>query len=413
MNTSLWVRNIGVVLVMGLLTVAHSAQATQYEVWAIDQSDAATGGAKVYIYDGQELLDSNCSAKPEIVDLAAASKATGIEGVRPHMNLFNTDHTHMAISHTASKSLLVLNAANRNVVANLPIDAHAAFPTPDDTFIMAADIGDKLITRIRSDYKNETYTVEDTLDLASFGGASGTGGKTGPVCPIVTADSKHMYTTLNGGGLLVINIEAGTPMSVVDVYNTSEVAAVGCGGIQVADKVYINSATPDPALADHVYVFDTDDIGKHPSPGAGPQPKDIVLDDVNDSHGAIATKSGRYVWFFNRDSNNVTVIDTSVDQVVNTISATPTGNSGLDLAPDLADIAPNGRYAFTTTRGPNPRTANKPQYMNAAGNRPGVAAFRITKVGTTGGLVCVADITSSKKDGVEQTDMHGLRVRIK
>ena len=37
MNTSLWVRNIGVVLVMGLLTVAPGAQAMQYEVWEIDQ----------------------------------------------------------------------------------------------------------------------------------------------------------------------------------------------------------------------------------------------------------------------------------------------------------------------------------------------------------------------------------------
>ena len=113
------------------------------------------------------------------------------------------------------------------------------------------------------------------------------------------------------------------------------------------------------------------------------------------------------------EHNDVTVIDTSVDQVVNTIPATLTGNSSIDLAPDLADLAPNGRYAFTTTRGPNPRTANKPKYMNAAGNRPGVAAFKITEAGKNGALLCTANVTSSKKDGVEQTDMHGLRVRIK
>ena len=414
MDVLVWVRNVVVLSAMGLLIAAHAVQAMQYEVWAIDQSDAATGGAKVYIYDGNALIDSNCTATPEIVDLAAASKATGVEGIRPHMNLFNADHTHMAISHTASKSLLVLNAETRKVAANLPIDAHAAFPTPDDTFIIAADIGDKLITRIRSDYTNEKYTVEDTLDLSEFGGDGGTGGKTGPVCPIVTADSKHMYATLNGGGLLVVNIEDGKPMSVVDVYNTSEVAAVGCGGIQVADKVYINSATPDPASPDHVYVFDTDDIGTHPAPGMAPPPKSIDLSSgVNDSHGAIVTDPGRYVWFFNRDSNDITIIDSSEDRVVNTIPAALQSRPGLDLAADLADIAPNGRYAFASTRGPNPRTANKPKFMNAAGNRPGVAAFEITDAGKNGTLVCVADIASSEKDGVQQTDMHGLRVRIK
>ena len=413
MNRMLWGCRIVVACAIGIMAVVQGVWAMQYEIWAIDQSDAATGGAKLYIYDGNALIDSNCKAEPAIVDLAAVSKATGIEGIRPHMNLFNTDHTYMAISHTASKSLLVLDAANRKVVANLPIDAHAAFPTPDDTFIIAADIGDALITRVRSDYSNERYTVEDTLDLSAFGGPDGTGGKTGPVCPIVTADSKHMYTTLNGGGLLVINIEDGKPMSVVDVYNTSEVAAVGCGGIQVADKVYINSATPDPGTPDHVYVFDTDDIGKHPSPGVGPRPKSIQLESVNDSHGAIVTVPGRYVWFFNRDSNDITVIDSSEDQVVNTIPAVLPSISGLDLAADLADIAPNGRYAFASTRGPNPRTANNPKYMNAVGNRPGVAVFNITEAGKNGALLCTADITTSQKDDVEQTDMHGIRVRIK
>ena len=126
MNTLLWVRTTVFVLVMGLLTVVQGVQAMQYEVWAVDQSDAATGGAKVYIYDGNQLIDSNCSAKPEIVDLAAASKATGNEGVRPHMNLFNTDHTHMAISHTASKSLLVLDAAKRKVCARATCCGRAA-----------------------------------------------------------------------------------------------------------------------------------------------------------------------------------------------------------------------------------------------------------------------------------------------
>src|SRR5687767_4498632 len=73
-----------------------------FEVWIADQSDTRPGfGGQLLIYEGSSLMGSRASRARPIVrldlgadtaDLCRAS--TGRNPVRPHMVLFNNQHTH-------------------------------------------------------------------------------------------------------------------------------------------------------------------------------------------------------------------------------------------------------------------------------------------------------------------------------
>src|SRR5688572_242805 len=141
----------------------------KYEVWAIDQSNSsgkAFGGA-IYIWDGHDLEKKNqaAAAAAEQIDLSGAAAAlcfskTGLNPVRPHMIYFNAAQTHAIVSFVASGHVLILNAGTR-----APIDcirttagaggaqqAHAAFPSPDQTYIAVANQNGKQLERINTNY---------------------------------------------------------------------------------------------------------------------------------------------------------------------------------------------------------------------------------------------------------------------
>jgi YVTN family beta-propeller protein len=376
-----------------------SAFAAGYEVWSIDQADQEVGGAKLYIYEGS-IIEGSCMMKPEVVDLDAMGG-----GVRPHMVLFNAANTHALISHVGSDNLYILDTNNRSLVADLKQKAHAAMATPDDRYIIAADVASKTVYRFTADFSKNQYALKDKLPLAPF--EEKTGGVAKPICPAITEDSKYSYMTLAGGGLLVIDIQADS-MSIVDVYAKSEIAANGCGGLLSPDKkkMYINSAPTDPKVADHLYIFDTTKIGSRP------MPKDIVLPG-NDNHGMFLSQDGRYLWTVNRDSNDLVIVDTKSETVLKTIAVSLSDQPELDAAPDIADIAPNGNMAFINFRGPKPLTANNEEINNAVGSSPGVGVFRIDAGGASGELACIAPIRAKTVEGVEQADPHGLKVRKK
>ncbi len=401
-----------------LAAAGSRANGLDFEVWAIDQANTADGGNKIYIYDGNAMIKQRCGNSPtHIIDLSTFGVSE-----RPHMLLFNEEQTHAIVANVAhlpvgEPELYFIDARTRLLAGALEIDAHAAIPTPDSRYVVSVDPGEQLMHLISTDYETNTYTIVDVIDTSVFAAQTG-GSAAGVICPVVTADSRFVYATFNGGGLAVFEIDesASPTLTPRDLYTAAEVAPVGCGGIQVGYRMHINTATAAPAVADHVYVFDTRKIGSKPAPVV------IPLTAVNDGHGMTASRNGLYVWNWNRDSNNISVIRSKTSTVSNTIDIgrLPDGTP-VDLAPDLADTSPDDKWAFVSLRGPVPLTANNPAFDNAVGERPGVGLVKI-KGGKRGNLECIASISAGTyapgtlvqgRDvgGLETADIHGLRVR--
>jgi len=389
-----------------------------YEVWMIDQSDTnAQGGGKLYIFNGGNFKGKGYKGTPEVIDLT--EKANGVGdgvGKRPHMVLFNTEHTHAIISNVASGHVYIMDADARDIVASIRMGkegdemrgAHAAIPSPDGSMIIATN--HKKLEKITSDYASNKfdYSPENALNL------NATQDATHPdnwiVCPLFTADSKFVFATLRGGGLYVIDVKS-TPMKIVASFDNSQVAPNGCGGLLSSDatKMYINSGggTPKHPLGSDLYVFDLTGLsGENPKV---PEPTKIFSrDGVVDSHG-MAFSKGEYLWLTDRAANKIEVVDTSNNKVVNQIDLTK-GRDGFDPAPDLMFSSPHKYLAFAALRGPSPLTGNAPDVNNAVGNSPGLGVIKIHRGGTSGAIWYVVPI-SNMVDGKETADAHGIAVR--
>src|SRR5215207_4335671 len=111
-------------LLLGLLpgTALSQGASSGYELWVVDQADAANGGNKLYIYRGDQLSGSALVGGPEIVDLEAGARGVGDgPGVRPHLLLFNTRHTHGVLAAVASGHVLFIRASDRRVVGSVDV----------------------------------------------------------------------------------------------------------------------------------------------------------------------------------------------------------------------------------------------------------------------------------------------------
>src|SRR5687768_10551827 len=125
-----------------------------YEVWVIDQSDTtADGGGTLYIYQGSDLSGVHPeNAAPEVIDLGGAARSlclaqTGTAPRRPHMTMFNTEHTHAIIAFVATGHVLFMDGITREPVACIDagVQAHAAMPSADETYIVVANQNGKLL----------------------------------------------------------------------------------------------------------------------------------------------------------------------------------------------------------------------------------------------------------------------------
>ena len=92
---------------------------TAYEVWLADQSDTKgkTFGGTIYIFAGEDLAraQTNSPQPRDRIDLstetaALCQSATGANPVRPHMLLFNREHTHAVLSFVASGHVVIFDA---------------------------------------------------------------------------------------------------------------------------------------------------------------------------------------------------------------------------------------------------------------------------------------------------------------
>jgi DNA-binding beta-propeller fold protein YncE len=414
---------------------AHSSLADdddhrRHEVWAVDQSDTTPdGGGTLYIYAGGTLAGRSApSGFAEVIDLGGAARSlclalTGSAPRRPHMLMFNEGQSHAIIAFVATGHVLFMDAASRAPVGCLDVgvQAHAAFPSPDDTYVVVANQNGKLLQRIATDYGTNLFALDPaaTLNLATCVTPSGAACESptlrpdnAPICPVVDATSHFTFVTLRGGGMFVVDSTAA-PMAIVGEYDRATVHPNGCGGLQTAGKMYVNSGggTPANPLESDLYAVALGGFSTAPNPPNTPAPALIFSHDARgfvDSHGATLTKHDRYLWVADRAANRIVVVDTRRDTVVNEIGLA--GVVSPDPAPDLMGISPGGKRVYVSLRGPLPLTGNVPGVNNAAGSTPGVGIVRVTRGGRSGRLRAVAPI-SHVVAGTETADPHALAVR--
>lgn len=409
-----------------------------YEVWTIDQSntrdengngglaDPPDSGGTIYIYDGASVAGGNAAAAvPEVVDLGGAARdlavaRTGSAPIRPHMLFFSPGHTHAVIAFVGTGHVLFMDTATREPVGviDVGLQAHAAVPSPDGTSVVVADQNGKKFHRIRTDYATNTFVLDDTLDLAVGLTPNGLPRQdpvlrpdNAPICPAIDSTSRFAFITLRGGGLFVVDITADD-MAIVGEYDRHAVHPNGCAGVEAAGKIYINSGggTAANAHQSDLYAFPLSAFSATPNSPNTPAPKLVFTQEGEvDSHGAIATKDGRYVWVADRAANTMLVVRTSDDVVVDQVDLA--GDVSSDPTPDLLDRSPDGSRVFASLRGPNPLTGNVPHEHNAEGSTPGLGVFRVEQGGARPVFQSVVPITHVT-GGVERADPHAIRVRL-
>jgi DNA-binding beta-propeller fold protein YncE len=424
-------------LVAALAMVTGTAAAkSSYEIWAIDQSNSPglTYGGTLYIYDGKELERGKHGAKArtEKIDLAAAAAQlcfakTGANPVRPHMIAMNASQSHAVISFVASGHVLIMNGRTREPVdcirtsigAGGARQVHFAIPSPDESYIAVANQNGKLFERIDTNYASDTFTLNPAamIDLANCVTPNGVPCQgpgvrpdNAPICPIVESTSQYVFVTLRGGGLFVVEAKE-TPMQIVAEYDIETVHPNGCLGVQVGEKMYVDSGggTASHLFGADIYAFPVTGFSQHNAPNT-PAPKVVVSDtsEEADAHGATLTKHQRYLWVADRGRNFIWVIDTETDEVVNTIGLM--GSVSSDPTPDLLVTSPNGSHVFMSLRGPNPLTADP---HVSTGTTPGVGVVKVNKGGKNGKFEAVAQVSNIDVAGVERADVHAITIRLK
>lgn len=385
LSLALWV---AVAVLVGIVpTPPAFSQAPRYEVWTIDQADAARGGARLYIFDGQR-LESGQPVTPEVVNLDAG--ATGIgdgPGVRPHMLAFTRDSRYAIIANVASGHVYVMRASDRRIIASIDVgeQAHHAEASPDGQWILVANQNGKRFARIRSDFAAErfTYNRGDDLNLGAME-SPGTPDNA-PICPVIVGGKA--YVTVRGGGLYVVDYRA-TPMRVLRSYTRDQIAPAGCGGARVGEKVYINSGTAETS---DLYAF---------SAGSDELMKSLRLTwSGSDGHGLLVVGGGRYLWMGNRGTSSIVVINTERDVLAGYIT-------GFGTAPDIMALSPSGSHVFVVLRGPNNLTGGP----SARGATPGVAVLAVTDGGRGGRRVAFAPVGDQTPASPNDTHTIGVRM---
>jgi hypothetical protein len=411
---------------------AHSHQvaaqaAGDHEVWAVDQSNTSPdGGGTLYIYSGPALIEG--AAEPETIDLAGDTGAlcleqTGEFPVRPHVIAFNASQTHAILSFVATGHIVFFDAATRTPVSCIDAgeQAHAAVPSPDETYVMVANQNGKRLQRITTDYAANAFALDEaaTLDLATCTTPSGAPCEdpvlrpdTAPIFPVVEDSSTFTFVTLRGGGLFVVDSTA-TPMAIVAEYDASTISPSGLGAAEANGKMYVNSGGASPAnpIGGDLYVFRLSDFAMPPGAPNTPAPAKVFShDEANgpDSHGLTTVGDGQHLWVVDRARNVIVVVDVTTDQAVAEIDLA--SEFSPDPAPDLIAVSPDGQWAFLSLRGETPLTGDVPEHHNAVGSTPGVAVMQVQENGMSGDVVTIARMTNVV-DGAETSDAHAIAVR--
>lgn len=417
-------------------------QAARFEVWTADQSDTRPGfGGQILIYQGADVTGPTAAkATPLRIDLGAETAdlcraATGRDPVRPHMLLFNRDHTHAVLSFVASGHVVVFDAQSRRPLSCLQTtvsattntrQAHAAFPAPDGSFILIANQNGKRLERIDTNFVTNTFThnAQATLDLATCTTPSGRPCENAdlrpmnwPICPIVDSTSRYGFVTLRGGGLFVVDAKT-TPMTIVGEYDKAAVRGNGCGGVEIGNAMFLNSGGSPvnvsgtdpmhPALYGFdVYRFPLTGYAASNAANMPARTQVFTKPGAADSHGIAPAGNGRYLWVMDRHNDVAEVIEIASASRVGTVNLN--GPLTKNAAPDLVDVSPSGSHLFVALRGPVPLSGDP---HNAIGSTPGLGVIALADGGRTGSLVAIVPATNPSQQGTQQPDPHGLRVRV-
>jgi DNA-binding beta-propeller fold protein YncE len=378
-----------------------------YEVWTIDQTP---GAGKLYVYDGKNLAKDPANEPAEVFDLNLSNgplcgALTGTTPVRAHMLGLNAAHTHMILANVATGHVVFMDTATRQPVAciDVGLQSHAAFASPDSKYVYVANQNGKKFHRISTDYATNTFVLEDaaTIDLATCvtpNGApcelAGLRPDNAPICPVIDSSSRFVFVTLRGGGLFVLD-GTTTPMSIVAEYDNATIAPNGCVGFEANGRMYINGGGGTPATPTNENLYSIALSGLQAAPAFNavnlPTPN-VIYDEVGDSHGGagMAKQHGKYLWVADRMDNEMRVIDTELDVLVNTFSLVSPHSA--DPTPDLMFMSPDAKHVFMALRGPCPLTGNSTVSNNAVGSTPGVLVAHVEDGGLTGTIGGVAPI---------------------
>jgi hypothetical protein len=426
---------VAVVGTAGATSDGHG-QGSSYEVWLIDQEDKYQAGAgALHIFDGEQLADDARTAVPESIDLAGelaslCQERTGSVPLRPHMLVFNggdndrpSGSRYAVIAYVASGHVAFLNADEREPVECIDVgtQAHAAWPTPDQRHLIVANQNGKKLQRIATDYPNERFMLEDdaTIDLAACRTPSGAPCEhpelrpdNAPICPRTTSDGNFTFVTLRGGGMFVVDHNR-TPMRIVAEYDRAHVDGNGCGEMEAAGRMYVNSGAGltspsvpgDEPYGHDVYSFQLERFSQIPRTTPNrPRATHVYTRDAPgakvDAHAVALTPHG-FLWWGDRIENDVTVVDPRPNRVVSRFSLV--NELSDDPAPDLFDLSPDGDYMFASLRGPNPSSGHE-----AFGSTPGVGVIKVRFGGLLGRLTGVARVGSLRGT----PDPHANRDRV-
>jgi hypothetical protein len=406
-----------------------------FEVWVVDQANSPDKdyGGFIHIFEGPQLMGSSAEkADPvDVIDLSLETTAlcqeqTGSNPVRPHMLEFNSTGSHGVLAFVASGHVVIFDSETREPVSciissvgfNGNQQAHAAFPSADDTYILIANQNGKLLERIDADYSTNSFELNPEATLSLYEGVTPNDvpvedpelrPDNAPICPILDKENDLGFVTLRGGGLFVVKANE-TPMEIVAEYTNDVIKGNGCGGLESGDSMFMNSGggTAQNLFTFEVYRFPL--AGYSPeNPPNYPEVELIFADNSEDrdSHGMVLTNHERYLWVFDRGSSLAEIFDTSTGSHVNTMYLDQ--NAEGRLTPDLASLSPAGNRIFVSLRGPEALTGDP---HVATGSAPGIGIINVQQGGRSGTLHSVVPISNIGTDGVERADAHGINIRM-
>ncbi|KXZ43404.1 hypothetical protein GPECTOR_91g558 [Gonium pectorale] len=337
------------------------------------------------------------------------------------MLLFNKARSHAVVSFVASGHVVIFRGSDRTPLAcfrttpgfNGARQAHAAYPTGDNRYIVVANQNGKKLERINVDWKAETFVHDLNATLPLYGNCTTPNGvlcedpalrpDNAPICTPNFGDPRIAFATLRGGGLFVVDYTK-TPMAIVAEYDNSTIGANGCGGAAGGNHMYINSGggAANNLYEFRVYKFPRNGVYSGRNPPNTPRPT-VVADDRNgtrDAHGAGIT----------RDTNGYnSVIDVysfDTDRLVNRIDL-KAANLTSDPTPDALTISPIQDHAFVSLRGAFPLSGDP---HISTGSSAGLGVLVVEGVGRSAHLQKILTITNIV-GGVNRADPHGVDVR--
>lgn len=460
-----------------------------------------THGGHIVIYDGADLDHEPLIDNPLVLDVTTdlfqtANVTTGMHVSRIHGVVPSPDHRYMALNFVGSGHLGIVDGASRRPVCLFRTTGtttgrqnHMSFWSTDGSHLIVANQSGRLLERVdvSRDRKGQVsgfvFNATATLDMVGGVGrvltqpvaadsnvadkitcvVSGTVAADQPtltpngapkqaagirplntvICPIPTSSGRHVFATLGGGGMFVVD-SAATPMAIVAEYDGSVIRAAGCGGVEGAGFMHLNTGTSAPDVSEFTLyrfplaypmspAFNPPNTPPAVATWEDPDNGRIIHGDNRDAHGIVLVRNvvsdrARYLHQMDRVRNNVEVFKVAPPwndlhaRHEGTYDLTTTGacgstlgsNANNDPTPDLGDLSPggrpHGRRIYVALRGPFPLTVAHA----AAGSCPGLGVITLTPNDKRGALTYALPTTVLNFHGTRNnSDPHAAVVRLK